>query len=327
VSRTSELFLTFDVEDFINEPSMGALRFVLSTLKRHRLKGLFFLTGHMAEKLGNFQEILDLLEVHDIGYHSASHSVRPGIFEYTDIENYSDAVKISLQRETSHVDPLSGKIQGPGGITLLREMFPNKTIDAFRAPGFSWSPPHLEALRTLSVRYDFSSAFSLYSVCHKNVTFFPLPILIDTISSRVLLISILRRKSIVLDFHPGYLVTKDWWDSPYFFGENPRELFKVPSREFVESKRLFKAFEKGMKTINRLMKLRLVKTGELTKSQEPLKTLYIDVQKVYDEIALWPLTRFNYRPKFIYSHLLSFLDLNRGEIQTDVISRSSVSQD
>jgi hypothetical protein len=293
---------------------MDALHSVLKTLKKHRMKGLFFLTGHMAEKLRNCKEILDLLGVHDIGYHSASHSVHPGIFEYTDIENYEDAVEISLQRETSHIDPLSGMIQGPGGITLLREMFPNKTIKAFRAPGFSWSPPHLEALRTFNIECDFSSVFSVHPVRHKNVTFFPFPILIDTISLRVLLISILRKKSIVLDFHPSYLVTKDWWDSPYFFRDNPRKLFKVPLREPVESRRLFEAFENVIKTINRLKKLGLVKTGELNESQAPLKTFDVDVQKIHDKIADWPLTRFNYKPKFLYSHLLHFLDLKRSEI-------------
>ena len=79
------IYLTFDCEDFINVRSMLALHRILELLQKYDVKGLFFLTGHMAEKIRNFPKILDLLENHEIGYHSSAHSVHPTIVEYTDV--------------------------------------------------------------------------------------------------------------------------------------------------------------------------------------------------------------------------------------------------
>ena len=110
------LYLTFDVEDFINDRSLDALHHILKLLRQRHLKGLFFITGHMAEKLARFPQVVDLLEEHEIGYHSTSHSVHPTIFEYTDVDDYQEAYRASLSREVSHINPLSGTIEGRGEI-------------------------------------------------------------------------------------------------------------------------------------------------------------------------------------------------------------------
>ena len=121
-----QVFLTFDVEDFINEESTNALLLVLGLLEKHDLRGLFFITGHVVEKLRFRSDVLTLLEKHEIGFHSSAHSVRPTIFEYSDVENYEDAYAISLERETSHINPISGEVEGKGGIQALRDLFPSK---------------------------------------------------------------------------------------------------------------------------------------------------------------------------------------------------------
>ena len=159
-----ELFLTFDVEDFISDNSIWILQRILEDLKRYNLISLFFITGHMAEKLQNFPAIVDLLGDHMIGYHSSSHSVHPTIFEFTDIADYQTAYEISLQRETAHINPVCGRIEGRGGILALKSLFPRKDIKAFRAPGNCWSPPHLECLRDLGIEYDFQCKSS----CHAS---------------------------------------------------------------------------------------------------------------------------------------------------------------
>ena len=115
-----DFFLTFDVEDFMNGKSICALDRILELLKKYNLKGLFFITGNMIEKLRFFPEILDLLNVHEIGYHSSSHSIRSNIFEYNDLEDYEEAYLESQERETSRINILTGEIEGSGGIELLR---------------------------------------------------------------------------------------------------------------------------------------------------------------------------------------------------------------
>ena len=152
-----KLILTFDIEDFINPNAINALCTLLEMLNKYKLKGIFFITGHMAEKLSNFPNILDKIKNHEIGYHSSSHSVRPIIAEYTDVESYDKAYAISLERETARIDPLTGKVKGEGGIFFLQDLFHLKKIKTYRAPGMSWNPPHLEALVDLGIKFDFSS--------------------------------------------------------------------------------------------------------------------------------------------------------------------------
>lgn len=53
------MLLTFDIEDFMNSNAIDALCIVLKMLDKYRLRAILFITGHMAEKLSNFPEILD----------------------------------------------------------------------------------------------------------------------------------------------------------------------------------------------------------------------------------------------------------------------------
>jgi len=121
VKELGRVFLTFDVEDFINDQSIHSLFWILKLLKLNGLKGMFFLTGHIAEKLAKYRSVLNLLEQHTIGYHSSSHSVRPLIPEFADVANYWRAIQISSKREQAHIDPITGEIKGTGGIQILRE--------------------------------------------------------------------------------------------------------------------------------------------------------------------------------------------------------------
>ena len=126
VSQVFKIFLTFDVEDFINNRSLIVLERILEILKDTDLRGLFFITGHMAGKLKEHPEYPIQLKEHEIGYHSTGHSVRPLVSEFTDVEDYSEAVQIALKRETSYVSPITG-----GGVGFWRpyfseESFPSK---------------------------------------------------------------------------------------------------------------------------------------------------------------------------------------------------------
>lgn len=299
-----ELFITFDVEDFVNIRSTEILRRILELLKKHQIKALFFITGHMAERLESSSKVIDLLEDQEIGYHSSSHSVRPNIIEYTDLESYQDAYQISLRRETAHINPLSGDIDGEGGIKTLRNVFSQGKIEAYRAPGFSWSPPHLEALKTLGFKYDFSTKFSLSPVYHRGITFYPFPILIDWKDSvnyyKDLLIFTLSRQVTVVDFHPDRFVNQTYWDS--FFPDN------APQIGLGQTKRLLMKFEFLLNAIKYLQKVKLLEAASKPSgSRVPLDMMNVDIEKVLEQIEAWSITC-GYRPKFLRSHLLKFLD-------------------
>lgn len=279
-------------------------------LKKHSLRGLFFITGHMAEKLEKFPEILEMLRVHEIGYHSSSHSVRPTIFEFTDIENYEEAYRNSQERETSHINPLNGQVEGTGGIYVLRNLFSSKKIEAFRAPGLCWSPPHLEALRDLGIKFDFSSNISPKPVFHKGITFYPNPVFLQFYGNfqeyKDLLLSVFMRKITVLCSHPNLFVNQQMWDSIYWNG-NPNRLTEPEPMNPEETRSLLLKFEQLLKNIKRFEKAGLIKVKpQLLEAKEKLIPKRTDVQRCYETSKQWPIQFFNYEPKFLKQHLIKF---------------------
>jgi len=270
----------------------------------------------MAEKLRSFPIILDLLRVHEIGYHSSSHSVRPTIFEFTDIKDYKEAYQVSLQRETAHINPLSGLAEVKGGINIVRDLFPAKKIVAYRAPGLCWSPPHLEALRDLGVKFDFSSNISSTPVYYKGITFYPCPIRVQLQR----MISLSRHKITVRLLHPHYFVNQHLWDAIYWNG-NPKDLIKPQSRNLEEIKSLFCKFNLSLKRIKLLEKMGVIKVeSSLTEAKEKLTATQVNVQKCYERSVQWAKNFFNYEPKFQRRHFFSFFNLSSLKLESQLIA-------
>lgn len=308
-----KIFLTFDVEDFTNERSVIALQAILELLNRYNFKGIFFLTGHMAEKLQNYPKVIDLLKEHEIGYHSSGHSVHPTIFEFTDIESYKQAYETSLIRETSHINPLTGEIEGKGGILLLRELFPSKQIVAYRAPGHCWSPPHIEALRDLGVRFDFSSNLSRMPVYYKGLTFYPYSIIAlwdDKPSDyRILWITAIKNRYVIIGLHPSLFVTHEGWDRSYRNG-NPKLIVPPSLRSADEVKRLFRSFDLFLQQIKCLEKMWLVDvTSNLAKSERNLTVTKSITEESYKQSMRWARKVFGYKPRFLRNHFFKFFNL------------------
>ncbi len=312
------LFLTFDVEDFINEQSFFALKKILDILDKAELRGLFFITGHMADKLKSYPEITTRLENHEIGYHSTAHSVRPIITEYTDVENYQKSIEISLKRETSRISPTTGEVLGSGGLLSLRALFPKKSITSFRAPGFSWSPPLLEALRKLEVIHDFSTCLKTGPLFYKGIFFYPFPMVLcppdgyyplNLRTAATSLKNALTKGTVVLLLHPTSLSLQDHWDSIYFQG-NPGILVPAKPRDEEEEKRLIKAFSllvERIKGFKRIGLLDVTPSFTLTvKGLEPTEELE---EKLYFFGIRWGIENFNYNPRFLHAHYKRFFNL------------------
>ena len=308
-----KLILTFDIEDFINPNAIIALRTILEMLNIYRIRSILFITGHMAERLSNFPEILDLLKNHEIGFHSSSHSVRPTIPEFTDIKNYHNAYKISIERETAHINPLTGDIEGEGGIFFLKDLFHPKKIEAYRAPGMSWNPPHLEALIDLGIKYDFSSYINISEpIWYKGVTFYPYTFTQQWEGSlfdyQCLLSALMKRKVAVFDLHPTLFVNQNTWDSIYYKG-NPQKLFKARKRNLKEAKSLFRKFKLLLKHITLLQRSRLIKVNpNLNTPTRDLIMCKKEVQKCYEASIGWPKKYFNYNVKYTRAHFYNFFE-------------------
>lgn len=317
----SKLFLTFDCEDFINPRPPLALNRILELLQQYELKAIFFLTAHMCEKLTSFTKILDLLEEHEIGYHSASHSVHPNIFEYTDIEDYQTAYRISLERETARINPLTGEPEGRGGFLFLKETFKTKKIVSFRAPGFCWSPPHLEALEKLGIQFDFSANLSRIPIHYKKLTHYPLPISghafaprHTSFSKRMLdkcsfFASLVVFRYAVLNTHPRNFVNADW-DTIYYNG-NPKQLCMVQPYSWKETKDTFQGLELFLKRISFLAKKRILEvTPPLQKGMSKEYFTKEDILRSYRRSIKWAQKSFNYKPRFLLKHFFKYFNIN-----------------
>ena len=308
----SAVYLTFDCEDFINSRSVCTLQRILELLQEYNLKGLFFLTGHMAEKIREFPNILDLLENHYIGYHSSAHSVHPTIIEYTDVKDYALARQISLRRETSHINPLTGECDGKGGLTSLESLFPKKEVIAFRAPGLCWSPPHLEALKDLGIRFDFSTDLSPIPIHYRGLTFYPSAIFLNVINIlryRMILRQLMSYTTSVLLFHPHDFVNANPWDTAYFSG-NPKSLYKVEARMWKDTKTILRNFELFLKRFSFLHKSGIIEvTPILEKSRKERNFTKQSVIKAYQTSISWVKNFFGYNPKFVPGHFEKFFSV------------------
>lgn len=269
----------------------------------------------MAERLLDFPKTVDLLKEHQIGYHTSGHSIHPTLFEFTDVESYDQAFQISLLRETSHINPQTGTIEGLGGIHALNHLNPRKKIKAFRAPGYCWTPPHLEAMKSLGMTYDFSTNLSRDPVNFKGITFYPFTILTNwqggIREQSYLQRLFLKLSTSVLTIHPSTIVNRLDWDLIYYQKNNssklnPITLTQPPSRTPNEIKSKYRKFDLLLRHIAALQKLHFLEvTPLLQETNKTLLTQTVDVDKCYQMSIKWALG-FEYKPKYLYSHFIKF---------------------
>jgi hypothetical protein len=200
-------------------------------------------------------------------------------------------------------------MKGKGGILKLREIFPNKQINCFRAPFLCWSPPHLEALRDLGFRFDFSTDISYKLFIYRGIKFFPYPLFIDNVSQmvayfdddykkslpRLFLPKILNEEISVILLHPSGIV------------ENRGQYFqtKVKVQTINELKlTALKMFFRGLSLLRKAGMVNI--TPSIEEGQQILPTNEVDVKRLYVCNALKCEKLFKYKPKYIYSHFLRF---------------------
>ncbi len=311
--KRREILLTFDVEgappeeDFLDGHSLMCLQRTLDMLGEYDFKGIFFIAATVAKQIRAYPELLRQLSQHRIGYHSVSHSRSLPMIQRIDIPDYRRAIEVSTEGERSTANPISPT----HNLQTLREVFPKKDITCFRAPFLVWTPPYLEALRALGIKFDFSSYISNTPVTFKGITFYPGPITIDDMLStfitkadprstpKLTLGQLLQRTMSVLHFHPSSLLFHR-----YFYSRKENR----PKGE-TQVKLAISMLHLLLKRIDILRKNNLVEvTSSLSPDWPVLKPEEIDIGRVYWLGIKNAVTHFNYYPRFVRGHFMHFFD-------------------
>ena len=193
-----------------------------------------------------------------------------------------------------------------------------KQIVSFRAPGYCWTPPHLDAMKTLGIKYDFSTNISIDPVSFHGITFYPFTILMANwqggIREHYFLQRVtLKRDISILTIHPSTMVNQLDWDLIYYhkynnFKLNPANLTQPSARSPADIKSKYHRFDLLLRHLATLQKFHLLKvTPELKPAHKTLLPSSIDVEKCYKLSIKWA-EGFGYKPHFIYNHFIRFFD-------------------
>ncbi|MBC7330571.1 hypothetical protein H5T88_09465 [bacterium] len=234
-----EVIFSFDDEDFITPEADEATEFWAKTLRERGIRGSFNLVGERARALRERgrEDLIELLQFHEINYHSNFHSLHPTFPEYLEDLDWDKGVEEVIRREIK-------------GLNDLREIFSQSPI-AFMQPGNSATPQVLYAMYLLgmpimeaSFIHPLDGKLVWYCNTLNGLTWdfvFESHFYLDNRLEKMKeSFKRLEEKQglIVLGTHPCMLVTSEFWDSVNFSnGKNtPEEEYKpapLRPKEFV----------------------------------------------------------------------------------------------
>lgn len=124
----TNVIFSFDTEDIINERGADGILRCARILREEGVRGCFNIIGLLPEALMSWgrDDIVKELLWHEIDFHSHSHSIHPTINEYTDKENYYEALDAFLNDESA-------------GIKKVKDFFKRDFLPAACIPGNSTS--------------------------------------------------------------------------------------------------------------------------------------------------------------------------------------------
>lgn len=120
----TNVIFSFDTEDIINERGADGILRCARILREEGIKGCFNIIGLLPNALAEWgrYDIVKELKYHEIDFHSHSHSVHPTINEYTDKENYYEALDEFIKDESA-------------GMKKVKEFFNRDYLPAACIPG------------------------------------------------------------------------------------------------------------------------------------------------------------------------------------------------
>lgn len=207
----TDVIFAFDTEDFTSPRAADGILLEAELLRSEGVRGAFDLVGLLAKNLAQWgrTDVIDALKHHEIGYHSYAHSMHPTINEYTDIENFSDAIDELIKQESL-------------GLKYVREATGTAEIYAVSPPGNLKSYVAMYGYDVMGIPIyadsfcddELSTGCYYCNIYHMSYAGGLEDFLLDADEAKIkeLVDSIAGRKRAVLYTHPNKVIKSEFWD-------------------------------------------------------------------------------------------------------------------
>lgn len=237
----AKVIFSLDEEDFITPEGDLAVKFWAEVLKENGIRGSFNIVGERARVLRDRgrEDIIKLLQFHEINYHSDYHSLHPTFPEYLENLDWDAGVEEVIKRELK-------------GLNDLKEIFGQSPI-GFMQPGNSGTPQVFYAMALLGL--PIMEASFLHPLPDGHLIWYCNSLngltwdfgfeayfnVDDRLKAMKRDFEKLNEKQeiVVLGTHPCRLVTSEFWDTVNFskgINTPPEEYMPAPlyPRQFVD---------------------------------------------------------------------------------------------
>lgn len=230
-----KIVFRYDTEDYVNEFAAEGILRAIRPLDEAGITGCFVVVGKLAlalERWGRW-DVIEALKRHEIGTHTMSHSAHPTVNEYTDLEDFEQALSNFLEDERACVD------------VLKRVFGDNIALASTSAPGNSISYVAQYGYAALGIR-EYLGGFTRDEEKNRPIYFCNV---INTTTNYCLdtvyqstkeeldakIEALATKEVVILCHHPAMNMMREYWDKVNFDGVN------TPESEWRESARLTEA--------------------------------------------------------------------------------------
>lgn len=228
----TQIVFRYDTEDYVNEWAADGILRAVRPLDDAGITGCFVITGKLIPALKRWgrEDVIAALSHHEIGTHTLAHSEHPTVNEYTDIEDFDEALRRFFERERLCV-------------SILKDTFGDGiAMNATSGPGNSISYVAQYGYAEMGIR-EYLGGFTRDEVRNRPVYFcnvinastsFCLDTLYKLTKEEIdeIIEKLAKLEVAVLCHHPAMNMLREFWDKVNYDGVN------TPEAEWRESARL-----------------------------------------------------------------------------------------
>ncbi len=279
----TNVIFSFDTEDIVNERGADGILRCARILREEGVKGCFNIIGLLPDVLLEWgrEDIIQDLEWHEIDFHSNTHSIHPTINEYTDKEDFNEALDAFIKDETL-------------GIEKVKSFFSREHLPAACIPGNCTS--YVAHYGYAAMGFDFFSGDDIYDkaqyrpvYCCNTVSLHyarSLDRILFTDSkeelSRFIEKNARNKHTMVFFHHPQRSICKSFWDADNFNRKNtPKESWiKSEIHDTADTERFYENFRTLVKLLRDDEDFEIITYSDLAKRM-PTEDRIIDRKTLF----------------------------------------------